>query len=525
MDSDLQQQLAELKSSGTYLYLKEAMHGIEKEGLRVDTSGGLSLAPHPSSLGAPLTNSSITTDFSESLLELITPVFSAPVDVLDFLFKAHQFTYAHIGNELIWAGSMPCQIKDASTIPLAEFGSSNIGQMKHIYRLGLKHRYGTMMQSIAGIHYNFSLSDNFWKSLQLQKKNKDDLQSFRSASYFTMIRNFRRHSWLLLYLFGASPALSRSFMTGKEHNLAPLHKETFFLPYATSLRMSDLGYSTNAQSSLQICFNHLETYLKSLSEAINTSYPAYEKIGVKVDGVYRQLAATVLQIDNEYYSDIRPKRLADNDETALQALDHRGVQYIEVRNTDINPFLPVGIDVSQALFLDIFLVSCLLMGEKILSPAECHKINDNLQKVTTRGREPGLELSSLTGETGLKAAGTELLGEFEATAKLLDQLHHTNAYSLSVNAQLQKVVDSSKTPSAMVLSSLQESGLDYSQWILAKSKEHKNLLTQLDLDEDMFKHLSQQADESVIKQKQIEASDTMGFDEFLQRHRTGRHSE
>ena len=183
------------------------MHGIEKEGLRVDRSGQLSQRPHPEGLGSALTSSNITTDFSESLVELITPVYADPETAIDFLKDLHSFTYCHLGDELLWAGSMPCRIPDPALIPIARYGSSNIGQMKYVYRLGLEYRYGKMMQSIAGIHYNFSLSEDFWRALQTSLENTDDLRRFRSASYFKMIRNFRRHSWLLLYLFGASPAL------------------------------------------------------------------------------------------------------------------------------------------------------------------------------------------------------------------------------------------------------------------------------------------------------------------------------
>lgn len=521
MQSELDVQLSELKTSGTDLYLKGVLHGIEKEGLRVNSQGELSLSPHPRSLGSPLTNGYITTDFSESLLELITPALADPKQTIDLLNDVHQFTYHHLGNEIVWAGSMPCHIEDSSIIPLAEFGSSNAGRMKHVYRMGLKNRYGSMMQSIAGIHYNFSLPDQFWLSLQAQKQDKSDLQSFRSASYFTMIRNFRRHSWILLYLFGASPALSRSFMKGKEHDLNLLHKDTLYLPYATSLRMSDLGYSTDAQASLKICFNHLETYIKSLVEAINTPYPLYEKIGVKVDGCYRQLAATILQIENEYYSDIRPKRIANINETPLQALSSRGVQYIEIRNTDINPFLPVGIDLQQALFFDVFLISCLLMNDEILSPLECKKLQSNLQTVTTKGRQPGLQLDTLEGLINIKDAGRDLTDELAHTAHLLDELYNTDCYSNSVQAQVKKIEDSSVTPSAMCLNSLMESGLEYDEWMLRKSKEHKNSFVTKTVNQTMFQKFEQEVKHSNIKQKQIEDNDTIGFDEFLKLHRTG----
>jgi len=336
-----------------------------------------------------------------------------------------------------------------------------------------------------------------------------------------MIRNFRRHSWLLLYLFGASPALSKSFMTGKKHDLETLNNDTLFLPYATSLRMSDLGYSTDAQASLKICFNYLETYIKSLVGATNTSYPAYEKIGVKVDGSYRQLATTILQIENEYYSDIRPKRIANKDETPLQALSRRGVEYIEVRNTDINPFLPAGIDLQQALFFDVFLISCLLMGDDILSPSECEKLQNNLQRVATRGRQPGLLLATLKGEIDIKDAGTELTNELAFTATLLDQLHNTDQYSLSVKAQVKKIQDSTLTPSAMVLDSIIKSGLGYDEWVFKKSKEHKKYFDKQMVNDSTFEQFEKEVEKSIIKQKQIEDSDTIGFDEFLNHHRTG----
>ncbi|MEJ2058143.1 MAG: hypothetical protein P8X39_09935, partial [Desulfofustis sp.] len=268
--AELEKNVEKLASSGVDRLLAGAVHGIEKEGLRVDESGALALSRHPESLGSALTNSYITTDFSESLLELITPVYKDPREALQFLQDLHGFTCRQIGPELIWAGSMPGDIPDSSLIPIARYGSSNIGRMKYVYRVGLMHRYGKMMQSIAGIHYNFSLPDDFWQAYQQMLKASGPLQAFRSASYFRMIRNFRRYSWLLVYLFGASPALCESFLEKEPHRLQKLHDQTFYLPWATSLRMSDLGYSTKVQASLNICFNHLNTYLKSLYNAVQT---------------------------------------------------------------------------------------------------------------------------------------------------------------------------------------------------------------------------------------------------------------
>jgi len=518
LQSVLQQQLDLLVTHGVDAFLRDALHGIEKEGLRVDYTGRLSSRPHPEGLGSALTNRTITTDYSEALLELITPVFKSPSRAIEFLEELHRFTYSHLDEELIWVGSMPCHIPDAGSIPIARYGTSNLGQLKHIYRVGLEHRYGRMMQTIAGIHYNFSLPDAFWRALQELRGNTDSLQSFRSSRYFRMICNFRRHSWLLLYLFGASPALCSSFLKGKFHTLQTLTNDTLYLPYATSLRMSDLGYSTTAQSSLNICFNHLHTFIDTLEKAIRTPYPAYEKIGVKVDGQYRQLNTSILQIANEYYSDIRPKRTTRTGEKPLHALRQKGVEYIEVRNTDINPFLPVGIDTRQALFMDTFLVTCLLMGDDHLPPTECKLISDNLRQVTTRGREPGLILTTASGETTLADAGKNLLVQLRSTGELLDQVHKTTAYSKSIDAQMEKLEDASLTPSAQVLMALQKSGLDYTEWILKKSREQRETFAHSASNPAVSNDLAAKARASLQEQQELEAGDSLNFDQFLQEY-------
>ncbi|NNK56191.1 MAG: glutamate--cysteine ligase [Desulfofustis sp.] len=515
MESILNRQLKLLAAGGAHLFLKETLHGVEKEGLRVDSTGTLSQKPHPQGLGSALTNSNITTDFSESQLELITPVYKDPETALQFLRDLHCFVYSHLDDELIWAGSMPCHIPDPARIPIARYGSSNVGRMKSVYRIGLKHRYGKLMQSIAGIHYNFSLSDQFWKAFQAILVNTDDLQLFRSASYFKMIRNFRRHSWLLLYLFGASPVLCESFLKDREHQLQRLHGQTLYLPHATSLRMSDLGYSTRAQSSLDICFNHLSTYVDSLRKAIQTTYPSYEKIGIKVNGRYRQLNDTILQIENEHYSDVRPKRVTGAGERPLHALRNRGVEYIEIRNTDVNPLLPLGIDLQQALFLDTFLISCLLMDEQVIGDAECRMVSDNTQKVITRGRKPGLMLSTPVGEHLLTDLGTSLLDQMLATGQLLDEVHATKAYSSAVEAQIEKLRDQALTPSAQVISALQESGADYTEWVLLKSQEHRETFGPMDPKTQVYDILTRHALDSIKTQRRLEESDTQDFDAFL----------
>ena len=520
MNHVLPNRLEQLFKYGTSAHLAGAMRGIEKEGLRVDPAGTISRAPHPPLLGAALTNRYITTDFSESLLELITPALADPAAALGFLKTIHQYTYAHLGEEILWASSMPCRIADPAPIPIARFGTSNLGMMKHRYRIGLEHRYGKMMQCIAGIHYNFSLPETFWVNYQEQLADRDPVESFVSSAYFAMLRNFRRHSWLLLYLFGASPALSRSFINGDTKHFDTLSDDTLFLPYATSLRMSDIGYSNAVQSSINICFNELKTYLKTLIAAINTSHPDYEKIGVIVDGEYRQLSTTILQIENEYYSDVRPKRVPEPGESALQALRRGGVEYVEIRSTDVNPLLPLGIDLEQAVFMDTFLIGCLLMGDEFITQEECGVIADNHKKVTTRGREPRLLLSSLKGDMLLEREAQRLMQQLDLVAETLDHVHNTDIHRRSVKAQREKIEEPSLTPSSSVLQSLNSSGLNYSEWVLEISKQHRATIENMPKDRAVMDMLTSESKSSVDRQTQLEASDSVDFETFMQLYRT-----
>lgn len=522
MQSVLESKLEKLKAAGQESLLTEVMHGIEKEGLRVTPKGRLSQSDHPSGLGSALTNSVITTDYSEALLEFITPVYKNSLDAINYLTDLHRFTYRHLGEEVIWNTSMPCYLESDDDIRIGEYGSSNSGVMKHVYRVGLASRYGKMMQSIAGIHYNFSLSNALWKALQCIDDDHRSLKDYRSDGYFSLIRNFRRQSWLLLYLFGASPALSDSFMKGREHHLQTLNGRTLYLPYATSLRMGDFGYSNKAQEGLDICFNYLDSYASTLQHAVKTPFAAYEEIGVKVDDKYRQLNTNILQIENEYYSDIRPKRVVLPGEKPVDALINRGVEYVEVRNTDINPLLPVGIDNCQAQFMDAFLLTCLLQDNTEISSIECELISQNNNLVVNKGREPGLELHTCEGDVPLDQLAMKILDKVAKVAKVIDQVKGGTNYCDSVKRQTAKVVNSDLTPSAIILASLRESGLQFTDWALHVSRQHREDLLSSELDQVICEDLSAKVVESIQQQTAMEASDTLNFEQFLNQYMQGK---
>ena len=373
--------------------LARLARGIEKESLRVRPDGSLDTSAHPTQLGSALTHPHVTTDFSESQLELITGVQPSVAACLDELTAIHQFVYRHIGDDALWSGSMPCRLPADDDIPIGRYGESNVGRLKSVYRAGLARRYGRRMQTISGVHYNFSLPDDAMRALHASAPDAREARAFRTDRYFATIRNFRRHSWLPLYLFGASPAVCRSFVDGRAHRLEALSADTLYLPHATSLRMGPLGYQSDAQSRLAVSFNSLSNYAASLHHALTEPYPAYEAIGIRDDdGRYLQLATTLLQIENEFYGTIRPKRRIRRGERPLHALTERGVEYIEVRSLDVDPFSPVGIDALTMRFLDVFLMHCMLTDSPPDTPDEIAVIAKNQYRVAERGREPGVTL-------------------------------------------------------------------------------------------------------------------------------------
>ena len=494
--------------------LQQLQCGIEKEGLRVNNAGRIAQTDHPRTLGSALTHGSITTDYSEALLEFITPVFDEPEQAIAFMQRLHSFN-AHAldaPDECLWPGSMPCQLAGEDDIRIGEYGSSNTGKLKHIYRVGLANRYGKIMQCIAGMHYNFSPQEGFWQAYQAHMGDTGCPKDFHSRHYFGLIRNFRRHSWLLLYLFGASPALDASFVAGRDVGLESDGDGSLIGPYATSLRMSDLGYSNKVQSVLNVCFNDLDNYAKSLEHAISTPLEQYEKIGVKVDGEYRQLNANLLQIENEYYSDIRPKRVARSGQKPVHALFEGGVEYVEVRNLDLNPLLPLGMDAEQAHFVNLFLVWCLLKDSPNISDDECVWISQNQAKVVREGRKPGLELAHQSGMISVPAWGTEVLAEM---AQLADLMPNPHACKLALATMQERLNDASKTPSAQVLAAMEAHGLSYQQLIMQLAQEHQQVHMDTPIGGEMLLQMQAHAQQSLLDQEQLEAAQTEEFDDFL----------
>ena len=421
---------------------------------------------------------------------------------LNELAEVHHYVYdvLQAQGENLWISSMPCSLPPDETIPLGRYGTSNSGRSKSIYRMGLGHRYGRRMQTISGIHYNWSMP------------------GISSEEYFALIRNFRREAFVLLYLFGASPVLGSCFVQGRPHQLQPLGSTggSLYLPHATSLRMGRLGYQSDAQASINVSYNDLKGYADSLYGALTQPYPAYEKVGItNPGGEYNQLGTSLLQIENEFYGTIRPKRTVQRGERPLHALRERGVEYVEVRLMDIDPFESMGISAATMRLLDVFLLYCLLSDSPPDSPAEIAEMKHNQHMAAERGREPGLMLQRQGQEVLLTNWAAEVLHACKPIAAALDAAHGVADYSQALQQAAVLLAHPEQTPSARVLAVVQGDFTNsFRAFGTAQSSVARDATQQAPWSDALTERYQALAAQSVQAQKAIEAADTLPFEEW-----------
>lgn len=519
MYQQVEQRLGAIEKHQLHAVLRESRTGLEKESLRVTPESTLAQTDHPKVLGSALTHPWITTDYSESLIELITPPQARAPEALDFLLDIETFVYQHLDDELLWTTSMPCVLHGEADIRIAEYGSSNAGLMKHVYRQGLAWRYGKTMQVIAGIHFNYSIAESFWEPWQQVEGHQGSLREFRDDQYMALTRNLLRYGWLIIYLFGTSPAICKSFLGGRKApaTMRELNEFTLYEPYGTSLRMGNIGYTNSKESAsgVQVCYDSVQSYTGSLWKAIHTPSSEYEKIGVKVDGVYRQLNTNILQIENEYYSTVRPKQPLQRFEKPVNALKDRGIKYIELRSVDINAFHPAGLTHEQLRFLEVFMHFCLFQASPKIDKTERQMINSNQMRVAHQGRKPGLMLQQPEREISLKNWGLELLEQMLPVADLLDTVHQEQSYRMAVQQQLELVLNPETTPSAQMMAEMHEKGASFFSFSQAKSRQHRDFFLKRQLPNERTAEFIRMAQESLAQQQIIENSEKISFDQFL----------
>ena len=514
------QQLAQFNTDDFTTAVTNIRRGIERESLRVNQDGRLAQTDHPKALGSALTNQYITTDYSEALLELITPPSNDIHETYGQLKDVHKFVLENINDELLWPMSMPCFISDEEDIRIAQYGTSNVGKMKTTYRVGLKNRYGSMMQAISGIHYNFSLPTEFFQLVRDLEGSNEALADYQSARYMRMVRNIKRYVWAVTYLFGASPAMCGSFLQGREtgFDFESFGKGSIFLPNATSLRMSDLGYTNSAQSALEIQYGSLTQYIEKLRRAIHTESAEYENIGVKVDGEYKQLNHNILQIENELYAPVRPKQVAESGEKPTDALENRGVMYIELRALDVNPFSPYGITLEQMRVLDLFLLYCLLAEDNELTSEQQHEAESNQDSIVLSGRDKDLVLSyngeSITREAWL----ANIVNDMDNIAKWLDKHYAITEYQAALETVKAAVSDPTKTLSGQWMETLMSKQVDNGFHGMTLAKQYAKDIKSAEAAYFTKEMLEQEAIQSLQKRQEIEDAESLNFDDFLQQY-------
>ncbi len=488
--------------------------GLEKEGLRVQRHDGkLAQTPHDPRLGSALTHPRITTDYSEALLEFVTGTHPSTAAALAELDQLQGFATTVIGDaERIWPLSMPCWLPESDCdIPLAYYGKSHIGRLKTVYRRGLGFRYGRQMQTIAGVHFNLSYSDDFWawRAAHHNAPHALDSRSMRDSGYFETIRNFRRIQWILMLLTGASPAVDESFRLLATDRFK-VSGRSRIAQHATTLRMSDLGYQSTAQESINICFNHLDTYCDSLAEAVHRSWPTYEGIGLKDDHGFKQLNTAVLQIENEYYSSIRPKRIQEPGERPVRALINRGIEYLEVRAIDLNPYARNGISETEAALITLLMTAAATAESALFTDAECVAINGINARTTWAGRRPGqpYDLSR-----DLTQAALEFLRPLDALAELLDQAqgvrHHCDALA---DARIRLEGGCPLLSAEVEIAAMQEGHLAFG---LAMAEQHHAIWHDF-VDAAENARLAQVAADSLSAEREMAAANEGTFDAFVE---------
>jgi glutamate--cysteine ligase len=341
----------------------------------------------------------------------------------------------------------------------------------------------------------------------------------RNDAYFALIRNFRRHAWLPLYLIGASPAVCASFVAGRRHALRTLAGSTLYLPYGTTLRMGPLGYQSAAQAKLAVSYNDLKSYARSLHGALTEPYRPYEKIGIKVGDEYRQLSSALLQIENEFYGTIRPKQPIETGERPLHALGERGVAYVEARLVDLDPDSPIGIRVQTMRLLETFLLYCLLADSPPDTPAEAAELAHNQHTAAERGRAPDVRLLRRGEEVRLADWGDQVLTGCEPIAAALDAAHGSDRYRAALAEAQAMLADAARTPSARVLAEIEAfPDKSYPDFVLARSQAHRTALLGRPLDAAVATRYATMAEASLADRQAIEAADDEDFESFRQHY-------
>lgn len=325
--------------------------------------------------------------------------------------------------------------------------------------------------------------------------------------------------------------MCKSFLHGKNvsTDFQQTGSDTLYQRYATSLRMGNIGYnySKKAAESISVDYSNLVSYTSDLHRLITTGHDHYADIGLlDADGQYQQLNLNLLQIENEYYSPVRPKQLADRYEPPVIAMRNRGILYLELRCVDVNMLEPAGMSQQQLDFFEVFLLHALLENSPPIDKAESRINGANITTVAHRGRDPEASVTYKSRQMSVRDAGAEMLYAMEPVAEFLDR-QRTGAttagastgdaarYMSAVRAQQEKIANIDLTPSAVILDELLSGQKSFTDIATSHSNEATDFYSNLTVDEKVQTTLQQAVDESMPRQLALEAESTGSFDDYL----------
>ncbi|WP_209810970.1 bifunctional glutamate--cysteine ligase GshA/glutathione synthetase GshB [Ammoniphilus resinae] len=330
--------------------------GLEKENIRVDGNGMLALTPHPKAFGNKMENPYIRTDFSESQIEMITPVFQTISETYDFMETLHDIVTLELEEEYLWPSSNPPVLPKDEEIPIALMSDPVEDQ----YRMQLAEKYGRKRQLMSGIHYNFSFHEGLLKKLYEGLHTDSSYKDFKNQLYLKVARNLLRYRWLLVYLTGASPVFNKTYLEQCVQLSDHFDDESYFFPNMNSLRNSICGYRN--QKPIYVSFDSVETYVRDLQSLVQ---------------------AGELLSAREYYSSVRIKPAKGKD--FINSLLQDGIAYLELRMIDLNPLYKVGISKDIMQFIHLFLILMLLLEDEPFGEIEQNLADQNHESLIMDG--------------------------------------------------------------------------------------------------------------------------------------------
>lgn len=409
--------------------------GLEKENLRVDSKGRLALTKHPKIFSED--NPYIKRDFSESQVEMVTPICNSINEVYDFMENLHNIVSTSLKDEYLWPQSNPPIIPKDEEIPVAVLKNEN--EIK--YREGLVAKYGAKRQLVSGVHFNFSFNEELLKEIYKLTECKDSYKNFKNNIYFKVGRNLIKYKWFLIYLTGASPVFHKSYKGTCNKQSKKLGKDDYYFKGVNSLRNSECGYK-NAED-FYVSYNNVEEYVEDIRKLIDDN---------------------CIQGAREYYSPIRFKTKEEGD--MLENLLEDGVKYIEIRLIDLDPLCKIGIskDTLNLIFLFVLFTVFTEDQEYTVKLHDEYVENDN-----NAIENHEYHLINLNGEkVGLRQQGLKVLNEIENIANTL----------FPDNEELKKVINISRdrfnnykdTIASQLINGMKES--NYIDYFMKLSKEY-----------------------------------------------------